>query len=383
MAITESTPRTPETDWTDFVHTGPGTLAGRYLRSFWQPVYRAQDLLPGRAMPIRIMGEQLTLYRGESGIPHLTAFRCAHRGTQLSVGWVEGDCIRCRYHGWMYDETGQCVEQPGEDEAFAARVRIASYPVQEYLGLIFAYLGTGDPPPIRRYPDFDAPGVFEADPPEIWPCNYFNRAENDPFHVYWTHKESNRRRNMPDRPWVPEENHYVETDYGFALPKGRTSHFHMPNTMHLRTAVRVPGFEHLAEYRLIWHMPIDDEQCVAFDVNLVPGLMGEEGERFRAARRELQEDDPQAPIDFAEAVLAGRARVEDMDPAFGTYKTFWIEDYVTLVGQGAIPDREQERLGRTDQWMVVKRMLWQRELKALAEGRPLKKWTSPALFPDL
>jgi 5,5'-dehydrodivanillate O-demethylase len=280
----------------------------------------------------------------------------------------------------MYDATGQCVEQPGEDPSFAARVRIASYPTQEYLGLIFAYLGQGEPPPLRRYPDFDAPGVFEADPPEIWSCNYFNRAENDPYHVYWTHKESNRRRNMPERPWNPAENRYVETDYGFALPKGRTSHFHMPNTMQLKTAVRVPGYERLAEYRLVWHMPIDDEQCVAFDVNLVPGLTGEEGERFRAARRALQEDDPQAPLDFAESVLAGRARVEDMESAFGTYKTFWIEDYVTLVGQGAIPDRAQERLGVTDQWMVLKRMLWQRELKALAEGRPLKEWTSPALF---
>ena len=380
MAITDVPRKTPESDWTDFIHTGPDTLAGQYLRRFWQPVYRAQDILPGRTMPIRIMGEQFTLYRGEAGAPHLAAFRCAHRGTQLSVGWVEGDCIRCRYHGWKFDESGQCVEQPGEEEPFAARVRIASYPVEEYLGLIFAYLGPGEPPPLRRYPDFDAPGVFEADPPEVWPCNYFNRAENDPYHVYWTHKESNRRRNMPERPWNPTESRYVETEYGFALPKGRTSHFHMPNTMHLKTAVRVPGFEHLAEYRLIWHMPIDDEQCVAFDVNLVPGLTGEEGERFRAARRELQEDDPQAPIDFAEAVLAGRARVEDMDSAFGTYKTFWIEDYVTLVGQGAIPDRTQERLGVTDQWMVVKRMLWQRELKALAEGRPLKEWTSPALF---
>ena len=129
-------------------------------------------------------------------------------------------------------------------------------------------------------------------------------------------------------------------------------------------------------------MPIDDERCVAFDVNLVPGLSGEEGERFRTARRELQEEDPEAPLRFAEDVLAGRARVEDMDSAFGTYKTFWIEDYVTLVGQGAIPDRARERLGSTDQWMMVKRQLWQRELKALAEGQPLKDWTSTVLFPE-
>src|SRR5581483_9092872 len=221
------------------------------------------------------------------------------------------------------------------------------------LGLIFAYLGEGPAPPMRRYPDFEQPGVFEVDPPEVWPCNYFNRAENDPYHTYWTHKESNRRRNKADPPWVPEKSQYVETDYGFALPAGQTSHFHMPNTMQLRVAIRVPGWERGAEHRLVWHMPLDDDRCIAFDVNLVPGLTGEEGERFREARRLLQETDPDAPLEMAERILAGRARVEDMDPALGTYKQFWIEDYVTLVGQGVMPDRTEEHLGRTDQWVLL------------------------------
>src|SRR6266542_3694406 len=89
----------------DFAHTGPGTPAGRFLR------------------------EDYTLYRGEEGQVHLVDFRCAHRGTQLSTGWVEGDCIRCFYHGWKYDGAGQCVEQPAEDAGFASKVRIRSYPV--------------------------------------------------------------------------------------------------------------------------------------------------------------------------------------------------------------------------------------------------------------
>src|SRR6476661_5158428 len=89
-------PSMAEAEYLDYEHTGPGTLAGRYLRSFWQPVSRAVDLAPGRAVPVRMMSEDFTLYRGEGGEPHMVAFRCAHRGTQLSVGWVEGDCIRCR-----------------------------------------------------------------------------------------------------------------------------------------------------------------------------------------------------------------------------------------------------------------------------------------------
>src|SRR5262245_16312584 len=99
----------------DLCRVGPGTLGGNYLRRFWHPVYRAQDLTPGRAAPIRMLGEDFTLYRGEGGQPHLVASRCAHRGTRLSTGWVEGDCLRCFYHGWKYDASGQCVEMPGED----------------------------------------------------------------------------------------------------------------------------------------------------------------------------------------------------------------------------------------------------------------------------
>src|SRR4051812_30235586 len=111
MAITErpAVAGEPVEEYTDFAHVGPGTLAGRFLRSFWQPVYLASDLPAGQAKPLRILGEDFTLYRGEAGAPHVVAYRCAHRGTQLSAGWVEGDQIRCFYHGWKYDHTGQCV----------------------------------------------------------------------------------------------------------------------------------------------------------------------------------------------------------------------------------------------------------------------------------
>ena len=117
--------RTPS-DYRDFVHTGPGTLAGRYMRRFWQPVYRAKDLPAGHAKPIKIMNEEFTLFRGESGKPQVVAFRCAHRGAQLSAGWVEGECIRCMYHGWKYDASGQCVEQPAEEKPFVEKIRIRS-----------------------------------------------------------------------------------------------------------------------------------------------------------------------------------------------------------------------------------------------------------------
>src|SRR6201988_4693652 len=141
MAVTRSTKRRNKaSDHKDFVHTGPGTSAGRYMRLFWQPVHRSKDLHLAHTQPIRILGEDFTLYRGESGTPHVVAFRCAHRGTQLSTGWVEGDDLRCFYHGGKYNPAGQCIEQPAEPEPFCDRIRIRAYPTREYLGLIFAYL---------------------------------------------------------------------------------------------------------------------------------------------------------------------------------------------------------------------------------------------------
>ena len=91
--------------------TGPGTPAGRYLRRFWQPVYHGVDLKPGRPVNLRIMSEDYTLYRADDGVPHLTEARCPHRGTVLTSAWIEGDALRCFYHGWKFGPDGQCIEQ--------------------------------------------------------------------------------------------------------------------------------------------------------------------------------------------------------------------------------------------------------------------------------
>ncbi len=134
-------------DGTDFIHTGPGTLAGRYLRSFWQPILLSEELLPERPLRVYVMGEWLTAYRGASGRAYVTEDRCPHRSTQLSLGWVEGDNLRCFYHGWMFGPEGRCVEQPAEgNNTLKDRIRILACPVREYMGMVFAYLGEGEAP---------------------------------------------------------------------------------------------------------------------------------------------------------------------------------------------------------------------------------------------
>src|SRR4051794_10557078 len=178
-------------DTTDYVHAGPGTPMGAVLRQFWQPVAVTDGFTPGRAKPARILNEDLTVYLGETGTPHVVASRCAHRGTQLSTGWVEGDCLRCFYHGWKYDDSGQCVEMPAEDASFPPKVRIASYPTEEYLGLIFAYFGDGEAPPLPRLPSFEADGVLTTSS-YVRPCNYFQNLENglDNVHVLFVHRDA-------------------------------------------------------------------------------------------------------------------------------------------------------------------------------------------------
>jgi 5,5'-dehydrodivanillate O-demethylase len=144
-------------------HTGPGTLAGRYMRQFWQPVYAMADIAPGGTKPLRIMGQDLTLYRGASGTPYVVAFRCAHRGVQLSVGQVDGEDIRCMYHGWKYSGQGQCVEQPGElENQFASRVKIRGYPTRDYHGLVFAYLGEGGASEFPIFQELEGDGIVDV-----------------------------------------------------------------------------------------------------------------------------------------------------------------------------------------------------------------------------
>ncbi len=115
--------------------------------------------------------------------PHAVAHRCAHRRTMLSAGFVEGDCIRCLYHGWKYDADGNCVEQPAElNEAFSDKVRIRAYPTHEYLGLIFVFMGEGATPPPPRFPEFEEPGGLVN-------ANHYTRACN----YYQRHRERRRR----------------------------------------------------------------------------------------------------------------------------------------------------------------------------------------------
>ncbi len=372
----------------DFIHTGPDTLAGRYLRTFWSPVYRSQDLTPGDVVPVKIMCEKFSLYRGWEGVPHLMAPTCPHRGAPLYVGSVENDSLRCMYHGWKYDGSGQCVEQPREDPSLCSKVKVRSYPTHEYLGLIFAYLGEGSPSPFRRFADLEKPGVLEPCIPEYWPCNYFNRLDNacDLSHVTFTHREAISRAGRSDRLGAGEVR-VEETDYGIRCVcdnPPQTTRFHMANINLVKANVRVEGSMQdaatIAVDRLSWRVPVDDENTVSFSIDLMH-VEGEEAVRYQERRKKTEElGKTISPTAMGEAILAGKIKEKDLDKTLSTATLFSVEDYLMQVGQGAV-DRSKDRLGRIDIGVILLRKIWERELLAFAEGRPLKEWKSAPAEP--
>ena len=353
----------------DFVHTGPGTLAGRYMRTFWHPVYRSQDLAPGSAKPIRIMNEDLTLYRGETGSPHLVGSRCRHRGTQLSVGWIEGDCIRCFYHGWKYDGHGQCLEQPAEPKPFAEKVRIKAYAVEDYLGVIFAYMGEGEATPLPRYANFETDEGLHVVETNYRGFNFFQDFENgmDRVHGGFVHRTlPGSFDGIKDSPIVSAE----EDEWGLTTiarhPSGKLGiqSFGMPNKQHLK--ITFTDME-----SLIWKVPVDDESMVHFTISIIRGE--DSIQRYRQAQAERQRKPQLDPFELAKQVLAGRLHHDDVDPM--TTEMIWFQDDVVLLAQGVIADRDEEMLGASDIPTILLRKLWEREMRALAKGRPLKQWT--------
>jgi 5,5'-dehydrodivanillate O-demethylase len=366
----------PTLEQLDVAHTGPETLTGRYLRQFWTPVAVLDEVQPGRARPITIMGERFTYYRGESGEPHVVGFYCAHRSTQMSTGWVEGEDIRCFYHGWKYDGTGQCIEQPAERDGYAAKIRIEGYPTQSYLGLVFAHLGPGTAPEFQRFPVFDAPGrLFTRS--FVRNSNYFNALENscDQVHVNFVHRNSEFTEVGMSRE-IPRIDAF-ETEYGvrrevrYSDGALRIAHMMVPLAALVTIYERQAGMvQHLA-YRI----PVDDYKHVSFNVDLVD-LPDDKMQEYVASRATARQQVSGLPSsdEVVAAALRGDLHLDDLDRP----DIVLLQDDVALSGQPPIGHRPNDRLGQSDAQIIELRKIYTRELRAFSEGKPLKVWTVPS-----
>lgn len=245
----------------DFARVGRGTPAGEWFRRYWMVVSRTEDL---RDIPlgIRVLGEDLVLFRDQEGRTGLLGLHCPHRGASLEYGDVEPNGLRCPYHGWLFDVAGACLEQPAEPQGskFREKVKHVSYPVREMGGLIFGYLGpaTGELPPLPRYaPLMEPGGQRRLEEPRRYEYNWYNFIENgaDPVHFSILH-----RADPSDGTWrswffnakdVPPFD-AVETEYGMKVVS--------------RKAGADPGTEYVDEksYALPSVMQIGDTEYTHF-----------------------------------------------------------------------------------------------------------------------
>jgi 5,5'-dehydrodivanillate O-demethylase len=357
--------------------TGPDTPAGRYLRQFWSPVAQIGDVKPARAKTITIMSQQFTLYRGESGAAHLIGHLCPHRHVAMGIGRVEGECVRCFYHGWKFDQAGTCVEQPAEDESFKSKVHIAAFPTREYLGLVFAFLGTGEAPPFPEFKRFERPGELIT-----WSyirnTNYFNSMENGADHVHanFVHERSafstvGVNREIPEiEPW--------ETDFGIAFntkyKDGKNGRHYVVMPLAAYIMIAEEGLDTLVDH-LAFRIPIDDNSHRAFIVNVFE-IFGEERDRYMAKRQQqrlaLQSLPPSG--DIVRAVIRGDLHIDEVPDR---PDLVGIQDSVVMETQAPISDREPDQLGRSDRAAILLRRIYAREIEAFADGKPVKRWTYP------
>jgi 5,5'-dehydrodivanillate O-demethylase len=332
-----------------FTRVGPGTPMGEMLRRYWHPV-GCSEFLGARPQRLKLLGEELVLYRGEDGKPALMELRCAHRGVALDYGRVEGDCIRCPYHGWKYDRTGQCVEQPAEPEAssFKDRIKLRSYPTQEFSGLVYGYLG---PEPAPLLPLYDVllmeDGVKTVQVQEVH-ANWFNHVENivDISHLAWLHGFT-----FPAYGGRKITYHWERTDFGannVMLVEGiddtHISCWGFPVVNRFALPPVEPGGELVRS--MIYRAPVDDTSTLLYFVRFYPS----EKHILQTDRRESQ---------------------------LGVYdpleKDWWgidvnDQDRMVVEQQGVVANRPNEHIGASDGGIILARQMMREAMAAVEAG---------------
>ena len=355
--------RKPGTHNPTLTEVGPGTPMGELLRRYWHPIGLAGDA-SDTPRKVRVLGEDLILFRDKSGRPGLVHPNCAHRGASLYYGRVEERGIRCCYHGWLFDAEGHCLEQPCEPELGRARGRIRQpwYPVQELYGLVWTYMGPPEKKPtLPRYDALerlDEGEIIETNDasiggggPQVIPCNWLQHYENlvDPFHVVVLHSSFSgtqfveQMAQMPEVSWDTFELG-VRTTSVRRLADGkvfrRISQAAMP-TLRVIPSPRVGRYGRVES--LGWILPIDDRSFRIF----VVGRVSEKGELTRMRSRmngklweELTEEEHQR--------MPG--------------------DYEAMVSQGAITRHSEEHLATSDRGIAMLRRYLKAQLALLEAG---------------
>lgn len=335
---------------------GPGTRMGTLLRRYWQPIAAVSELADAPIKPVRLLGEDLVLYKDLSGRYGLLDRHCPHRSADLSYGMVEDCGLRCNYHGWRFDETGACREQPFEDTAapdvrFRDRVGIRAYPVEAKAGLLWAYLGPGPAPLVPNWEPFTWGNGFVQIVFATVPCNWFQCQENsiDPVHFEWMHDNWGARLKGRNA-YAPRHLKlaFDEFEYGLTYRRVRED---ADETSELWTVGRVCLWPNalFTGNHFEWRVPIDDTTTLSV------------GWFFTRVPKD-REPFVQNSIPYWHAPI--------VDERTGRWITSHImnQDFIGWVGQGAITDRRREHLGRSDRGIIMMRQRFFRDLDVLDSG---------------
>ena len=373
---------------------GPGSEAGAVLRRYWQPAALLDELEGNRpVVPVRLMGEDLVLFRDSEGKLGLIGRHCPHRGADLCFGRLEDNGLRCPFHGWHFNRDGQCVEQPGEPEGskMHEQIRAKSYPVEERNGIVFAYMGPGEPPAFPRFDCFRAPRSHVFAFKGLWECNWLQAMEVgiDPAHASFLHrflqdedpKESYGKqfrdaaagtdipmtrllREYP-RPVITVE----ETDYGMRLialrhmEDGRT-HVRVTNQI-FPEAISIPMSREMIITQ--WHVPVDDETCYWYSMFTSFGGPVDK-DKMRQQRLKEHRLPDYAPIKNKANNYGYSAEEQGRLTYTGMGLDINVHDQWACESMGRIQDRTQEHLGKTDVAIIRYRRMLRAAIAAVKEG---------------
>ena len=343
----------------ELTHVGPGTRGGEWLRRFWLPVAVSEDLkdLPLR---IRILREDLVIFRDRSGQVGLLELHCSHRGTSLEFGQIEERGIRCCHHAWCYDVDGKLLETPGEPAESTLKERLyhGAYPTVEHKGLVFAYMGPPDKRP--AFPIYDTDGLpgyhLDEDFSSCWPCNWLQIRENimDPAHLTFLHGLPGNTF-LTDDFKFPGELDYMETPLGMVCIESRrvgdyvwlrNSDYIVPNlqqTCSIRDDIQQRDWNR--PNLTIWSVPIDDTNTLRIGYQRT-----RVGEAF------------------------GKSFGQELDRSYEERQRV-PGDYDALVGQRAIAVHALEHLANTDRGVIMMRSIVREGIRGLQRG------DGPADFP--
>jgi 5,5'-dehydrodivanillate O-demethylase len=343
---------------------GPGTPAGALLRRYWLPIAAEADLSAEKPVKrVRVLGEDLVLYRDGQGRVGLLEEQCCHRNASLFYGFVEDDGLRCRYHGWKFDCTGRCIEQPFEpaNSPIKDEARQRAYPAQVADGIVFAYLGPQPAPLLPRWEVLSRrDGVHAIRVLPMLNCNWLQVMENsvDPTHTYYLHGHSFAVKGQASRSayhYRPIEKvnfEIVKEETWCGIRKQRVYGGDKAE-QELGHPVIFPNLL-LSPQRntLVMHMrlPVDDTHTLIFRHEFTPNADGKA--------------EPQPNVVPVE-------HIESFRDESGEYQldTFASQDAMAWETQGAVADRGRELLGIADGGVVLYRKLLREQIKLVERGK--------------